>query len=397
MRIAIVSDYYLDYVGGAQTSMLEQRAALERAGHEVLLIAPDRSAARTETRADGIRLRPAFTVPALQLPVIRNTGATRALLRTFLVERAVDVVHVQTEFGLAHAATTAAYEARIPVVHTVHTFYWQSTGLLPTLAAPLVGLLLRRVTGARIGDTPLADRPTDSLLRNLTLAMAERADVVVSPSAHQARDLEAALVGRPVAVVPNPIATSAAPAVALPDEGAPRLVWIARVEPEKRPVVFAEAVLHALDHGAAPFGVDIVGDGSQLGAVRALLRDRPGVVVHGALPHARVIELIDRGALVVLTSVGFDNQPMTIAEAVSRHRGVLYCDERLAEGLAHGGVLAAGAGAAALGEAIVGLVGDPARLRAIGEAAAADAAEFSGARFVERITAVYDRARAEAS
>lgn len=394
MRIAIVSDYYLDYVGGAQTSMREQRMSLEDAGHEVVMIAPVRELKRSETDAAGIRLRPAFTVAGLELPVVRNDDALQATLREFLIAQRVDVVHVQTEFGLAHAVTTVAYALQIPVVHTVHTFYWQSTGLLPTLAAPLMKALLQRYTRARIGDTPLAERPADSILRNLTLAMAERADVVVSPSEHQARDLESALVGRPVAVVPNPVARAASAPVPVPD-GTPRIVWIARVEPEKRPLVFVDAVLDALARGAE-LAVDVVGDGSQLRAVRARAAGHPEIVVHGGLAHERVVELIDDSALVAITSVGFDNQPMTIAEAVSRHRAVLYCDAALAEGLAHSGVLTARADADAIADALVGLVAEPTRLRELGVAAATDAVEFSGARYVERITAVYARAAAEA-
>ncbi|MFT4124592.1 MAG: glycosyltransferase, partial [Microbacteriaceae bacterium] len=205
MRIAIVSDYYLDYVGGAQTSMRAQRAALEAAGHEVLMIAPERAARRHERHPGGLALHPSWTVPGLRLPVLRDTAALRALIGGLLTGRGVEVVHLQSEFGVAHAATAAARAAGIPVVHTVHTFYWQSTGVVPTLAAPLVGLFLRLLLGGPIGDTPLSARPADSMLRNVTLGMAELADVVVSPSAHQARDLTAALVERPVAVVPNPV------------------------------------------------------------------------------------------------------------------------------------------------------------------------------------------------
>ncbi len=38
-RVAIVCDYLLDYLGGAQTAMLEQARALAAAGHAVIMIA----------------------------------------------------------------------------------------------------------------------------------------------------------------------------------------------------------------------------------------------------------------------------------------------------------------------------------------------------------------------
>ena len=40
MRIAIVLDYSLDLIGGAQRAALNEAAALSAEGHRVLLIAP---------------------------------------------------------------------------------------------------------------------------------------------------------------------------------------------------------------------------------------------------------------------------------------------------------------------------------------------------------------------
>jgi glycosyltransferase involved in cell wall biosynthesis len=390
MRIAIVSDFYLDYVGGLQTSIREQRAALEAAGHTVHLVSLAR-AGRGEVAGVGLEIAPAWTVPGVVLPV---RGAGRKLVsrvRDYLREHGIGVVHLQTEFGLAHGATTAARELGIPVVHTVHTFYWQSTGIGPVLATPIMRYGLEVVFRRRIPRAPLSSRAPDNLLRNVTLATAMRADAVVSPSAHQAADLRAAGLTAPVTVVPNPIARSPRPAALLtPEQTArPRLVWVGRCEPEKRPLAFAEAAIEALARTDGGFEVDFVGDGADLPALRRLAHGHPEIRVHGGLAHREVIELMDDAALVALTSDGFDNQPMTIAEASSRYRGVLYCDPRLREGLAHTGFLAAGPDAAALADAIVELVASPARLLELSAGARRDSATFSGAAYVERILAVY--------
>ena len=61
MKIAIVSDYFLDYVGGAQTSIQEQKASLEEAGNEVLLIAHTR---RGSARGPGPPPWPGTKPPA---------------------------------------------------------------------------------------------------------------------------------------------------------------------------------------------------------------------------------------------------------------------------------------------------------------------------------------------
>lgn len=390
MRIAIVSDFYLDYVGGMQSSLLEQRAALEAAGHEVLLISSVRAASqRIRETPSGLEIRPAFTVPGVVLPVIAARPKLISTLREYLERHKVDVVHLQTEFGLSHAVTSAARKARIPVVHTIHTFYWQSTGAWQRFVTPILRAGLKEVTGIRVGRQVFSTRPSDNVLRNLTLGMARRVDTVVSPSAHQAADLAAAGIGVPIVVIPNPIARSPRPAAVLTPESAahPKLLWVARCEPEKRPLVFAEAAIAALD--SVDFEVDFVGDGAQLDALRDLTAAYPQIRVHGNLPHETVVDLMDAAALVALTSYGFDNQPMTIAEASSRYRGVLYCDPNLREGLTNSGFLTETQDAASLTAAIVQLVTGPAKLIALSEGAKLDSVTFSAASYVGRIMRVY--------
>lgn len=386
MKIAIVSDYFLDYVGGAQTSIEEQRASLIEAGHEVVIIAHTR-------RASGpvdLAVKPAFTIPGLQLAVSFNRPRLVGLLTDFLHTEGVDVVHLQTEFGLAHAAIAAARAHGVPVVHTVHTFYWQSAGVGPTVVAPIMKGMLQSAIGAPIPAQRFTGRPSDDLLRSLTAETARRVDLVISPSEHQGADLAAAGVATPLAIIPNPIARAAQPATLLPDNAPARFLWIARCEPEKRPLVFAEAALAALDR--ADFEVDFVGDGSQLDELRRLTSGTDRIRVHGGLSREAVRELMDASAVVVLTSNGFDNQPMTIAEAVSRYRGVLFCDPKLREGLGSSGFLSATPDAAGLADAIVHLASEPDALQALSRGAVEDAVVFSGATYVERVMTAYAQA-----
>ena len=387
--VAIISDFYLDYVGGAQSSMLEQKAALSDAGHDVFLVANVRRG--TSIESVDLAIAPAFSVPGVDLAVTFNRAPLVQRLSDYFTEKRVDVVHLQTEFGLAQAATSAAHSLGIPVVHTVHTFYWQSAGVGPTLIAPVMKALLQSMTTARFPRTRFTGRPSDDTLRNMTAAMASRADVVVSPSEHQGADLAAAGVETPIVIVPNPISRSPRPAQLLADDAAPRFLWVARCEPEKRPLVFAAAALEAL--ATASFEVDFVGDGSQLDELRSLTAGEPRIRVHGNLGHDAVLDLIDASSVVALTSYGFDNQPMTIAESVSRYRGVLFCDPKLREGLGDSGYLAATPDEHGLADALVALIG-PGVMQRLSEGARTDAVTFSAATYVERITAVYDRATA---
>lgn len=391
MRIAIVSDYFLDYVGGAQTSMREQQLALENAGHTVVMVSARRGLAGPRMRrvADGVRFQPTFTLPGLELPVVPNTAGVRRRLEQYFREHRIDVVHVQTEFSLARAAADVAARLRIPVVHTVHTFYWASEGGPQKSVAWLIRWGLQKLTGSIIPRLPLSPRVADNVLRNLTLGMALRADRVISPSAHQARDLsEAGVVGE-IAVVPNPVATSARPSTPLQPGLRPRFLWVARCEPIKRPLVFARAAIDALARTGDGFTVDFVGEGADLSELTELVSGHPQLRVQGALPHDAVLDLMDDSSAVVLSSLGFDNQPMTIAEAVSRERGVLYCDPKLREGLLNSGFLSRTPDAAGIADAIVELVSDSSLLPGLSAGAAADREMFDPSAYVERVLRVY--------
>lgn len=396
LRIAIVSDYFLDFVGGAQTSMRQQQLALQAAGHEVVMVSAARGrGARVRSMADGITITPAFTLPGLELPVIPNIERTRKSLRRLFAAEHVDVVHVQTEFGLAHAAADVAAEFGIPVVHTVHTFYWASDDAWHAPLEPVIRAALTRLTRSAMPRAELSPRPVDNLLRNLTLAMTMRADAVISPSAHQCRDLQDAGVTAPLTIVPNPIATSLRPAVPLAALGdaAPNFLWVARCESIKRPLPFAEAAIDALGRTGNGFSVDFVGDGAELHALRKLVQGHPEIRVHGSLPHNRVLDLMDASSAVVLTSVGFDNQPMTIAEAVSRERGVLYCDPKLREGLSQAGYLAGNPDVSGLADALVSLVEQPLLLQELSRGAELERGQFSPRTYVKKFAKVVSDAK----
>ena len=397
MRVAIVSDFFPDFIGGAQTSMLQQRLSLEDAGHAVVTVSATREwGSRYRRDQHGLWVRPRYVLPLVDLPVIANSARVRAHIARLLRDEQIDVVHVQSEFGLSHAAISAARECGVRVVHTVHTFYWSSDDNWHAFLAPLARGLLKRLTKERLSRGRLAAKPIDSVLRNLTLTTCRRADAVVSPSAHQAKDLVDAGVTAPVHVVPNPIAASDVPVRPLTAEAVrePRFLWAARCDLVKRPLVFAQGAIDALERVGERFSVDFVGEGGQLKALRRLVADHPRLRVHGAVPHERLIELLDDSSALVLSSLGFDNQPMTVAEAVTRHRGVLYCDATLSEGLTSAGYLTPTTDEAGFADALVQLVEHPEELLRLAAGAEKEAAEFSGARYVQRILPVYDPSRA---
>jgi glycosyltransferase involved in cell wall biosynthesis len=393
MRIAIVSDYYFDYVGGAQTSMRQQKLALEEAGHEVVVVSPARGifGARYQPVHDGLQVKPLFRLPVLDLAVIpKNEGSVSALEKYFRDEH-IDVVHVQTEFGLAHVVHAAAERIGIPLVHTVHSFYWASEGPPQASVAWIIRWGLQLTIGEKIPKLLFTKRKTDNTLRNLVLAFARKVDRIVSPSAHQAADLKAAGVTGTISVIPNPIATAERSSTPLTLEQAqrPSFLWVARCEPIKRPLPFARAAIAALARTHNGFSVDFVGEGADLAALKKLAEGHPEIRVQGARSHDAVLAMMDASSAVAITSLGFDNQPMTIAEAVSRERGVLYCDPKLSEGLANSGFLSTTPDDEGLADALVTLVNDPSLLVGLSNGAVIDRELFAPSGYVERILEVY--------
>ncbi|MDO8383517.1 glycosyltransferase family 4 protein [Microbacterium sp.] len=396
-RVALVCDYSLDYLGGAQSAFLDEARLLRDRGHEVVVVAPASRRARggalrrwQDEGGDVIAVRALVTLPGVQLPVIRNTQRLRDRLADEFAERAIDVVHVHSEFGLSAAAVSVARARSIRTVQTVHTFFWRAD-MPQGLGRPVgvaVGVFGRWLRGFPTTRVELAPAPVDSALRNLTLSLALRVDVVVSPSAHQGERLHAAGV-RTVRVVPNAVAPGPA-GEPLTEAGPPlRILWVGRLVPEKRLIEWIDAVVQtAAVVNRGSFEVEIVGEGP----LRAVAEQRSGrapVRFLGRLPREGVQERMRAAHLIALTSFGFDNQPVTIVEALEARRGIFYVDPALTEGTELSGIRASGPDVRAMSQLLVSLVRDPRPVIEASARAGEAAREFDPVLHVARITDAY--------
>jgi len=372
LGVAVVCDYSLGYLGGAQTALVQEVSALAAAGVRVLLLSPSTEETWQRVRPVGdvehVRIPSRFTLPGLGLPVVGNTRRLQLRIAELLLAHRCQVVHLQSEFGLAAAAITVAAQLRIPVVHTVHTFFWQA----PSAAQGALAVGVRRfhqlITRLPPTTARLSDRPADSALRNMTLTIASRASLVLSPSAHQADRLREAGLAR-VLVLPNTIATVPQASELTDLDGPLKIIWIGRCVPEKRILIFVRAAVAALDRvGPTKINFIVIGDGPQLPEARTIAGARVGISFLGRQDHDQVTRLLAESHLAALTSYGFDNQPMTIVEAVMALRGVIYCDPALREGLDGPGILAPH-DEAGLADTMVELAYDPQRVMAASQAA----------------------------
>ncbi|WP_298040156.1 glycosyltransferase family 4 protein [uncultured Microbacterium sp.] len=389
-RVALICDYSLEYLGGAQSAFLDSAAVLRESGVEVTVVAPHVGA--TPTDPDRFPVQARWTLPGVDLPVVRNTAALRRDLRDLFVERGIEVVHCHSEFGLTAAAVQVAADLGLPVVHTVHTFFWQGPrlGLLDRPVAGVIRLFGRWLRGERIARRPLAQRQVDSALRGITLTAARHAQTVVSPSAHQgARLREAGLAN--VAIVPNTMPGADAEAKPLTAiDGPLRIAWVARLVPEKRILEFLDAVLRAsVSLGPDRLEVTVVGDGPLMSRAREIAAGTPGLRFAGRVDRDRVRGIMRESHLVALTSFGFDNQPVIVVEALNEARSVLYVDDALQEGLSEAGILASGPDAAGMAATLIELARDPRRVVEQSQRALAAAEQFSPAGHVRALQQIY--------
>ncbi len=120
MRILFVSDVYFPRINGVSTSIKTFMAALERLGHEVLLIAPDYG-------NDGPGDPRVIRIPARVVPFDpedrfmsrSEIGKRYASLKTL----DIDLVHIHTPFVAHYAGLSIAEGLGVPVIETYHTFF----------------------------------------------------------------------------------------------------------------------------------------------------------------------------------------------------------------------------------------------------------------------------------
>ncbi|GGW44143.1 glycosyl transferase family 1 [Streptomyces lucensis JCM 4490] len=366
--VTLVSD---DGAYGGPTSVaVAQLEELAARRHDVTLTALWRGVSRAPDRLGPIRLR---SRPARALLPSRGfTGVLHPLLLRDLWGAVgdADVVHVHAGRDLVSLAALAVAAARrVPYVAQTHGMVEPRTALPVRLFDLLYLPLLRRSRAC------------------LVLTEHERRLVarVLGPD------------GPPLRVLPNGIRPGAPePEPRRPRE--PRVLFLARLHPRKRPEAFVR--MASLVHETVPearftlYGPD---DGS-LPAVRRLIADGLTDVVHygGALDPADAREAYRTAAVHVLAS---ENEPfgMTVIEALAAGTPVVCTDTcGIAGELARrGAALVTDGSPEAMADAVRRLLGDPvlcARMARAGRRAVEDV--FSIDAVADRLEEIYrDSAR----
>lgn len=118
MRIGIFSDTYFPDINGVVTSLETLRLGLLERGHEVFVVANHNKLFELEQK-DHLLL-----LPGLELKwTFNNKMSIPYNLRAekIIETMKLDVIHVQTEFGIGLLARRMAKKLQIPLIYTYHT------------------------------------------------------------------------------------------------------------------------------------------------------------------------------------------------------------------------------------------------------------------------------------
>lgn len=345
MNIAIFTDIFLEVPGGICSSIQAQKAGLEAAGHKVTVFCPgwrqtkDKSIVIVPTMSRRIKINGA---PMAHAPekIIEWINLNVPMFSKF------DVVHVHYEAACSIAGMKLARQYHIPLVQTMHGR--EDVAIQTNVPHPLkymVAMMLNWMHAWYIPrkkiikkDKDLATTRTKAKMWTLMVNHANFADAVITPSFHFAEKLKKYGVKRPISRVSNAIDDAVANAVKWPvrklvaDEPL-KIFWNSRISHEKRVMVMLEAVKMAVDQGVK-LKVTICGYGNAEKAAKKYVNKqglRKVVKFEGRVSHDTMLARMREQHLAILTSYGFDIQPMTLLEAEAANLPVVICDPDMRE------------------------------------------------------------------
>ncbi|MEV0250955.1 cytochrome P450 [Nocardia sp. NPDC050712] len=406
MHVALFSDFHPATLGGIQSSMRAQRRSLERLGHQVTVF----SAPTPESTEPDPGLVVLSTLAGARVNGFAVVGPSRANNRAIDAEFAargpVDVVHLHTTYGVAVAGLRAARRHGIPVVQTMHSrddAFIEYTSPVPYLSALLLRAVHARFVPHRAGLPRLDESRARRHAWHTMVGQAAAADRVIVPSEHFAALLRAHGLARPITVLSNGIedelldrARAASGTAGEPPARTFRVLWCARLSPEKRLLEAIDAVRRTASCTLDVYGTGELRAHAQAAIEAGGLGDR--VRLHGGVTQAECLAAMADHDVLLFPSSGFDTQGMALLEAVAMGLPVVYCDPDLRETVPEGGgVCTADPTVSAIAATLAELAEDPAKLTPMRKVLAAHADSARQSRLTTRLTALYqDSAAASA-
>ena len=289
MRIVQLANFWTPTSGGLRTVLDRLAGGYAERGHEVLQVVPgDRD--EHQPTAWGRRV-------TVSSPLLPGAGGYRVIVRLRHVQRlvagyAADVVEVSDRATLAHLAS----RLRGPSLRTVLVAHERLDHIVPAGAYGAVERVVR----------PVADRWNPRCWRGV--------DEIVAPSRFAADEWHR------VGIVPTVVPWGVDLEVFRPDAGArpigaPRLCWVGRLSPEKRPHLAIDALFSLVAHGV-PAELTMVGDGPLRHGLEVEARGLP-VRFAGHVPDPRAVATYLGGSTVSLSTSGIETFGLSVLESMA--------------------------------------------------------------------------------
>jgi 1,2-diacylglycerol 3-alpha-glucosyltransferase len=411
MKIAFFTDDYLPFVHGVTTSIQNYRQAFEALGHEVFIVAPKK--AGYDDNDDHVIRLPSINPKVFdERPIsIYYPGIVKSL-----DNYEFDVIHSQTQFYLGGLAYMIAKRRGIPHITTIHTLFTELADDYPLavgagLIAVSIGFPILFKTKPVMpfnSSRELLESPratfSDIKKRQGWRLMAEftnHTSGFVAPSQHLAKTLIKNGAHTPCYVIPNGIflhrykTAKASDSPIKKSRGEKFILCVGRLSGEKRQRVLVDAMKYVK---TANVRLVLVGTGPSDEELRLQTRQlglEDKIIFAGHQPSDKVAALMKQADMFVQSSYRFDNQPMVILEAIASGLPIVYCDNKLAEGLTkENAYLTRGRSGRAFAKAFDELLNDEERLVAMSRASRKASEAFDVMKLAEKMIEIYKTAPA---
>ena len=184
MKIGLFSDTFPPEINGVATSTRILRDALLKHGHEVYVITTYNGDGSEKWDDDGMILR----LPGMELKFLYGyvmTSPFHAHAIDEIRKLELDLIHVQTEFGVGIFARLVARQLKIPLVSTYHTTYEDYTHYVNFIHSKTIDALAKK------GVAKLSKMYGDSSMQ------------VIAPSVKTKKMLEGYHIRREIDVIPT--------------------------------------------------------------------------------------------------------------------------------------------------------------------------------------------------
>lgn len=409
MKIAFFTDDYLPFVHGVTTSIQNYRQAFEALGHEVYIVAPKSSG--YEDNDDHI-----IRLPSINPMVFDNRPISLHYpgIAKKLDQYDFDVVHSQTQFFLGGLAYMVARRKGIPHITTIHTLFSELADDYPLaigagLLAVSIGfpfLFKTKPVMPYMNPREVLDWPKSTFSDikkkqgwRLIAEFVNTTSGFVAPSKHLAKTLIANGAHVGCHVIPNGVfieryrKSKASDSPLTKAKGEKFILCVGRLSGEKRQRILIDAMKLVKTPNTR---LVLVGTGPSEETLREQV-ERLGlegkVIFAGHQDSAAVAAIMKQADMFVQSSWRFDNQPMVILEAIASGLPMVYCDNKLTEGLTpENAYLTKGRSGRAFAKAFDELLSSPERMSAMSKASKEVSKQFDVMHLAKEMIELYQTA-----